>query len=191
MCVEEYVTSAAAMAGATCPTCSRPLSVDLSDPDAAPAKPSPSPGAKRGRGGGGGGGGGGPAGFKKSSILSRIDAAAFQSSTKLEALHEEIRAMLRADASAKCIVFSQFTSMLDLIQFRMQQVRLGLLGRPPRSAAVDEPVVSKCATLPSDAWLGQSVAPASTSHAKMSSAKLHCRCARSRVLRGTPCSSTT
>lgn len=47
----------------------------------------------------------------------------FQSSTKVEALRLEIEAMLRYDASAKCIVFSQFTSMLDIVHFRLQQVR--------------------------------------------------------------------
>ena len=48
--------------------------------------------------------------------------AAFQSSTKLEALREEIHSMLAQDPSAKCIVFSQFTSMLDLVQYRLSQV---------------------------------------------------------------------
>ena len=62
--------------------------------------------------------------FKKRSILSRIDMRSFQSSTKLEALREEIHAMLAHDPSAKCIVFSQFTSMLDLVQYRLSQVRL-------------------------------------------------------------------
>ena len=60
--------------------------------------------------------------LRKASILNRIDLSRFQSSTKLEALHEEIDAMLRRDASAKCIVFSQFTSMLELVQYRLQQV---------------------------------------------------------------------
>lgn len=31
--------------------------------------------------------------------------------------------MLRRDPSAKAIVFSQFTSMLDLVAFRLEQVR--------------------------------------------------------------------
>lgn len=60
--------------------------------------------------------------FKKRSILSRINMASFQSSTKLEALREEIHNMLSHDPSAKCIVFSQFTSMLDLVQYRLSQV---------------------------------------------------------------------
>ena len=64
---------------------------------------------------------------KKSSILSRIKTANFQSSTKIEALRQEIHLMREADPSAKCIVFSQFTSMLDLMAFRLQQVRFALL----------------------------------------------------------------
>ena len=59
---------------------------------------------------------------KKSSILSRIQTADFQSSTKIEALREEVHKMLQADPSAKAIVFSQFTSMLDLVSFRLDQV---------------------------------------------------------------------
>lgn len=60
--------------------------------------------------------------FKKQSILSRINTSSFQSSTKLEALREEVHNMLHYDPSAKCIVFSQFTSMLDLVQYRLSQV---------------------------------------------------------------------
>ena len=59
---------------------------------------------------------------KKSSILSRIKTSDFQSSTKIEALREEVHKMLQADPSAKAIVFSQFTSMLDLVSFRLEQV---------------------------------------------------------------------
>lgn len=61
-------------------------------------------------------------GSNKNSIINRVSLAAFQSSTKIEALREEIDLMLRNDPSGKAIVFSQFTSMLDLIHFRLQQV---------------------------------------------------------------------
>ena len=63
------------------------------------------------------------AGARKASILNRVKLADFQSSTKIEALREELHRMLQADPSAKALVFSQFTSMLDLIYFRLQQVR--------------------------------------------------------------------
>lgn len=65
------------------------------------------------------------AGMKKKSILHRISAVTdFQSSTKIEALREELHNMLARDPAAKAIVFSQFTSMLDLIYFRLTQVRM-------------------------------------------------------------------
>lgn len=48
----------------------------------------------------------------------------FQSSTKIEALREELDMMRAADPGAKAIVFSQFTSMLELIRFRLEQVTL-------------------------------------------------------------------
>lgn len=54
--------------------------------------------------------------------MNRISLANFQSSTKIEALREELDRMLQRDPSGKAIVFSQFTSMLDLIAFRLQQV---------------------------------------------------------------------
>ena len=60
---------------------------------------------------------------KKSSILNRMNLAGFQSSTKIEALREELALMLARDPSAKALVFSQFTSMLDLVYYRLQQVR--------------------------------------------------------------------
>ncbi len=62
------------------------------------------------------------AGARKASILNRVALADFQSSTKIEALREELHRMLARDPSAKALVFSQFTSMLDLIFFRLQQV---------------------------------------------------------------------
>ncbi|XP_043688459.1 DNA repair protein RAD16-like isoform X1 [Telopea speciosissima] len=60
-------------------------------------------------------------GFKRSSILNRICLEDFQTSTKIEALREEIRCMLERDGSAKGIVFSQFTSFLDLINYSLQK----------------------------------------------------------------------
>ncbi|XP_060189935.1 DNA repair protein RAD16-like [Lycium barbarum] len=60
-------------------------------------------------------------GFKSSSILNRMQLDAFQSSTKIDALREEIRFMIERDGSAKGIVFSQFTSFLDLIHYSLQK----------------------------------------------------------------------
>ncbi|WOG82816.1 hypothetical protein DCAR_0101984 [Daucus carota subsp. sativus] len=60
-------------------------------------------------------------GFKSSSILNRIRLDDFQTSTKLEALREEIRFMIERDGSAKGIVFSQYPSFLDLIHYSLQK----------------------------------------------------------------------
>ncbi|XP_050382376.1 DNA repair protein RAD16 [Argentina anserina] len=60
-------------------------------------------------------------GFRSSSILNRIQLENFQTSTKIEALKEEIRFMVERDGSAKGIVFSQFTSFLDLIHYSLQK----------------------------------------------------------------------
>ena len=61
-------------------------------------------------------------GGKRNSIISRLGNTPFQSSTKIEALRECLDDMQARDPSAKAIVFSQFTSMLDLIAFRLQEV---------------------------------------------------------------------
>ncbi|KAK4255337.1 hypothetical protein QN277_008349 [Acacia crassicarpa] len=58
-------------------------------------------------------------GFRSSSIINRIQLENFQTSTKIEALREEIRFMVERDGSAKGIVFSQFTSFLDLIHYSL------------------------------------------------------------------------
>ncbi|ANM59557.1 unnamed protein product [Arabidopsis thaliana] len=58
-------------------------------------------------------------GFRASSILNRINLDDFKTSTKIEALREEIRFMVERDWSAKAIVFSQFTSFLDLISYAL------------------------------------------------------------------------
>jgi SNF2 family DNA or RNA helicase len=48
--------------------------------------------------------------------------AGWQSSTKIEALREEILRARARNPSAKVLVFSQFTSFLDLMQFRLVSV---------------------------------------------------------------------
>ncbi|EOD25881.1 hypothetical protein EMIHUDRAFT_427067 [Emiliania huxleyi CCMP1516] len=70
---------------------------------------------------GGGGGGGGGGGVRLKGILGRLDMAQFRSSTKMEALMEELHAMSEADPAAKAIVFSQFVSFLDLLEYRIQR----------------------------------------------------------------------
>jgi DNA repair protein RAD16 len=43
----------------------------------------------------------------------------------VEAVREEIYRMKRRDPAAKVIIFSQFTSMLDILHYRLTQVRRG------------------------------------------------------------------
>lgn len=105
-----------------CPTCSKPLSVNLDAPSAVPPRP-----AARGR----------------RSIMHRIDLSRFQTSTKIEALRQELAAMKERDPSAKAIVYSQFTSMLDLMYYRLTQcgwqcVRLcGSMSMDQRDVMID------------------------------------------------------
>lgn len=51
---------------------------------------------------------------RKKSILQKIDLNLFQTSTKMEALMEELHKMQKKDVGAKAIVFSQFVNMLDV-----------------------------------------------------------------------------
>ncbi|KDO26826.1 hypothetical protein SPRG_20587 [Saprolegnia parasitica CBS 223.65] len=113
-CVEEYMASLLMNAKALCPTCEEPLTVDLAPPEvpleelidvASPRSVDVS--LKKSRG--------------KASLLSKLPQLSdFQSSTKIEALMEEIHRMQESDPSAKGIVFSQFVNMLDLIEHRLE-----------------------------------------------------------------------
>lgn len=60
-------------------------------------------------------------GRRQKSILNRVDLSRFQSSTKIEALMQELADMAAADLGAKAIVFSQFVNMLDLLEHRVQR----------------------------------------------------------------------
>mmetsp|Transcript_8330 Transcript_8330/g.23887 ORF Transcript_8330/g.23887 Transcript_8330/m.23887 type:complete len:988 (-) Transcript_8330:202-3165(-) len=104
-CIADYIDGSESTV--SCPVCSKLLTVDLAVKKAEPAAVS----AGRSK-----------AAFGANSILNRIDLKSFQSSTKIEAVREELNDMLKRDPSAKCIIFSQFTSMLDLVYFRLNQV---------------------------------------------------------------------
>jgi len=53
--------------------------------------------------------------------MNKVRAADFQSSTKIEALLEEVQKMRKSDPAAKAIVFSQFGGMLDIVEFRLKR----------------------------------------------------------------------
>ncbi|KAL0911367.1 hypothetical protein M5K25_019503 [Dendrobium thyrsiflorum] len=122
-CLIEY---SAASGDVLCPTCDRPLTVDLTANCNSGGKTSASS----------------MKGCKRSRILRRIDKDYFKTSTKIDALKEEIRNMIEGDGSAKGIVFSQFTSFLDLINFSLQEsgitcVQLvGSMSLPEREKAI-------------------------------------------------------
>jgi DNA repair protein RAD16 len=89
---------------ATCPTCFCELTVDLA---AAPSAVTPAIASAA----------------KRKSILARLPpdrvGAAFRSSTKIEALLEDLWAAQAEEPGLKAIVFSQFVNMLDLVQHRL------------------------------------------------------------------------
>uniref|UniRef100_A0A0D3GRI8 RING-type domain-containing protein n=1 Tax=Oryza barthii TaxID=65489 RepID=A0A0D3GRI8_9ORYZ len=100
-CLIDY---SATLGNVSCPSCSVPLTVDLT-PRSSGEKVTPN-----------------FKGGKRSGILGRLqNLADFKTSTKIDALREEIRNMVEHDGSAKGIVFSQFTSFLDLIEFSLQK----------------------------------------------------------------------
>ncbi|KAJ1766388.1 DNA repair protein rad16 [Coemansia sp. RSA 1813] len=55
------------------------------------------------------------------SIVNRIDMRQWRSSTKIEALVEELSRHRRSNTNIKSIVFSQFVNFLDLIQWRLNR----------------------------------------------------------------------
>ena len=54
-------------------------------------------------------------------ILGHLDFDSWRSSTKVEALIEELPNLRLQDATTKSLVFSQFVNFLDLIAFRLQK----------------------------------------------------------------------
>ncbi|RKP08007.1 P-loop containing nucleoside triphosphate hydrolase protein [Thamnocephalis sphaerospora] len=78
----------------------------------------------------------------RTSIVNQIDMSRWRSSSKIEALVEELAALRRRDATTKSIVFSQFVNFLDLIQWRLNRAgfrccRLdGRMGPAQRDAVI-------------------------------------------------------
>ncbi|KAI8058475.1 P-loop containing nucleoside triphosphate hydrolase protein [Syncephalis plumigaleata] len=57
----------------------------------------------------------------RKSIVNEIDMNNWRSSTKIEALVEELDSLRRRDTSLKSLIFSQFTGFLDLVQWRLNR----------------------------------------------------------------------
>lgn len=108
MCVIDFMESVQEGASTLCPTCDAPLTINLDTHNHTSPSDKSGPSRQQNQ-------------RRNTSFLSRINLEKFQSSTKIEALREEIFNMLEVDPGAKAIVFSQFTSMLDLVGYRLGQ----------------------------------------------------------------------
>ncbi len=95
-CVKSYLNSTAAP---NCPQCHIPLSIDLEQPEME------QDGVQ----------------VKKSSIINRIKMENWTSSSKIELLVHELHKLRSDNASHKSIIFSQFTTMLQLIEWRLRR----------------------------------------------------------------------
>jgi len=126
-CVVEYLSGATGDS-TPCPSCDAPFSIDLNQAttvvvdDGVLSGPSPSRGSTVG-----------PSlkslsHVSSGSILRRIDLQAFATSSKIEALIQELTEMRKKRPGAKALVFSQFTNMLDLCRFRLTDPLLSDLG---------------------------------------------------------------
>lgn len=99
-CVKNYVQSIEASGGeADCPRCHIPLSIDFDQPEIEQDEES----------------------VKKSSIINRIKMENWTSSTKIEMLVYDLYKLRSKKQTLKSIVFSQFTSMLQLIEWRLRR----------------------------------------------------------------------
>jgi len=93
-------------------------------------------------------------------MLGRLDLGAWRSSTKIEALVEELSNLRLKDATTKSIVFSQFVNFLDLIAYRLQKagfsasiyssVTIVTANLMARSVVWRAPCLLKLVMLPSD-----------------------------------------
>lgn len=101
MCIKEYMESfGGEEKKLECPVCHIALSIDLSAPAIEVDNED----------------------FKKGSIVNRIKMGGeWRSSTKIEALVEELYKLRSDRQTIKSIVFSQFTSMLDLVEWRLKR----------------------------------------------------------------------
>ncbi|RKO93595.1 SNF2 family N-terminal domain-containing protein, partial [Blyttiomyces helicus] len=99
--VRQYVLSAPDGQNPNCPVCFKPLTIDLSQEEMTDKD--------------------GGSNEVKTSIVNYIDLSKWRSSTKIESLVEELTTLQHTDHTAKSLVFSQFVSFLDLVQWRLSR----------------------------------------------------------------------
>jgi len=99
-CVKIYMQTTESAGGEPdCPRCHIPLAIDLDQPEMEQDEE----------------------GVKKSSIVNRIKMEDWTSSTKIEMLIYELYKLRSKKQTLKSIVFSQFTSMLQLVEWRLRR----------------------------------------------------------------------
>lgn len=98
-CARDYVNSCEQYGQPDCPRCHIPLAIDFEQPDIQQREE----------------------GVKKSSIINRIQMENWTSSTKIEMLVYELYKLRSNKRTQKSIVFSQFTSMLQLVEWRLRR----------------------------------------------------------------------
>ncbi|KAJ5547051.1 DNA repair protein RAD16 [Penicillium frequentans] len=97
-CVKDYIQSFDESTTVDCPQCHIALSIDLEQPTIEQAEES----------------------VKKNSIINRILMEDWTSSTKIETLVYELYQQRNKSHTPKSIIFSQFTSMLQLVEWRLR-----------------------------------------------------------------------
>ncbi|PSS31981.1 hypothetical protein PHLCEN_2v2223 [Hermanssonia centrifuga] len=97
-CIKQYLNTALEQTP-DCPVCHIPLTIDLEAPALDLEENTKT----------------------RQGILGRLDLDKWRSSSKIEALIEELSNLRRQDATTKSIVFSQFVNFLDLIAYRLQK----------------------------------------------------------------------
>ncbi|KAK5711606.1 DNA repair protein rad16 [Elasticomyces elasticus] len=98
-CAKDYIQSFEADTIVDCPRCHIPLSIDFEQPDIEQEEEH----------------------VKKNSIVNRIRMEDWTSSTKIEMLVYELYKLRSKKQTHKSIVFSQFTSMLQLVEWRLRR----------------------------------------------------------------------
>ena len=98
-CIQDYIEGYVG-GSPPCPTCRVALDIDLT----APALEAQAEEVQ-----------------KRANIINRIDMSRWRTSTKIEALVEELYKLRRKDSSIKSIVFSQWTSFLELVHWRLRR----------------------------------------------------------------------
>ncbi|KAJ7087303.1 DNA repair protein rad16 [Mycena belliarum] len=98
-CIKQYLNTAIEHQP-NCPVCHLPLTIDLDAPALELEQNLPT--ARQG-------------------ILGRLNLDTWRSSSKIEALVEELSNLRLQDATTKSLVFSQFVNFLDLIAYRLQR----------------------------------------------------------------------